>query len=43
MYSMGIHASSPIVAMAALTFGSRRTVTDTSAPARSAADTLGWP
>ena len=30
---MGVHASSPMVAIAALTLGSRRTVTDTSAPA----------
>ncbi len=43
VYSIGVQASSPIVAIAALTLGSRRTVTETSAPALSAAAMLGWP
>jgi hypothetical protein len=42
-YSMGVHPSSGIAAMAVLTFGSSRTVTDTSAPPRIAADTVGCP
>ena len=40
---MGVHASSPMVAISALISGSRRTVTDTSAPPRSAAPTVGAP
>ena len=43
VYSMGVHASSPMAAIAALTLGSRRTVTDTSAPPRTAAPTVGAP
>jgi hypothetical protein len=41
VYSIGVQASSPMSAMAALTLEFRRTVTDTSAPPRIAAATLG--
>src|SRR6476619_6832326 len=41
VYSMGVHACSSMAAMAALTVGSRRTVTETSAPPRIAAAQAG--
>lgn len=41
VYSIAVHRSSSIAAMAALTFGSSRTVTDTCAPPRIAAATVG--
>ena len=43
VYSMGVHALSPIAAIAARTLGSRRTVTDTSAPPRIAAPIVAAP
>jgi hypothetical protein len=42
-YSIVSHASSPMVAIAAFTAGSIRTVTDTSAPALIAVPTVAWP
>ena len=43
VYSIVVHASSPMLAIAALTLGSIRTVTDTSAPPRTAAPTVTAP
>ena len=43
VYSMAVHACSLMVAITFLTLGSMRTVTDTSAPPRSAAPTVGDP
>jgi hypothetical protein len=40
---MVVQASSAMQPMAALTFGSIRTVTDTWAPARIAAPIVAWP
>jgi hypothetical protein len=43
VYSIGAHPSTGMAAMAALTLGSRRTVTETCAPARTAARTAPGP
>jgi len=43
VYSIVLHASASMLAIAALTFVVSRTVTDTSAPARSAAAMVGRP
>jgi len=43
VYSIGVHACSLMVAIAFLTLGSIRTVTDTCAPPRTAAPTAGAP
>jgi len=43
VYSIVVHASASMLAIAALTFVVSRTVTDTSAPARSAAAMVGRP
>jgi hypothetical protein len=43
VYSMAVQASSAMVAIAALMFGVIRTVTDTSAPALTAAPIVGLP
>lgn len=43
VYWIVFHASSGMLLIAVLTRGSRRTVTETSAPDVSAAETVGWP
>ncbi len=43
VYSIVVHTSSTMLAMAALMFGVIRTVTDTCAPARTAAPIVGLP
>ncbi len=43
VYSIGVHASSAMALIAALTWEVILTVTETSAPARTAAPMVGWP